>query len=325
MPGNYISRDIIEKIKQLDLLSYKLKYEPYDLIRCGSSFSLKSHDSLKISNGKWCWHSRGIGGRSALDYLIKVKGMSFLDAAKYLINCALNCPTVNESPHELFSSGEQKRFVLPEKNVNNNRAINYLLSRKIFRSVIDFFIGKGMIYEDAKHHNIVFVGYDRAGCAVHASIRSTGNKRLIYDIEGSDKRYAFSYSAGKEKTVHVFEGAIDALSYITLMELFKKNWKDGNYLSLDGVSGADFSDKNNIKIPKSLEKYLEIHPDIREIILHLDNDFAGQKASEKIKIILQKDYKVVNAVLLEGKDVNEFLIRIFEKIQKKNQELLQKN
>ncbi len=35
--------------------------------------------SLKISNGKWIWWSRGIGGRSALDYLIKVKGYSFLE------------------------------------------------------------------------------------------------------------------------------------------------------------------------------------------------------------------------------------------------------
>ena len=33
---------------------------------------------LKISNGKWCWNSRGIGGRTALDYLIKVRGMDFV-------------------------------------------------------------------------------------------------------------------------------------------------------------------------------------------------------------------------------------------------------
>jgi len=43
-------------------------------------YCLRSHDSLKISNGKWHWFSRGIGGRSALDYLIKVEGIPFMDA-----------------------------------------------------------------------------------------------------------------------------------------------------------------------------------------------------------------------------------------------------
>ena len=37
-------------------------------------------DSLRFSNGKWCWFSRGSGGYSALDYLIKVNGYSFLEA-----------------------------------------------------------------------------------------------------------------------------------------------------------------------------------------------------------------------------------------------------
>ena len=38
------------------------------------------HDSLKISNGKWYWWSRGFGGYSALDYLIKVKEYDFVEA-----------------------------------------------------------------------------------------------------------------------------------------------------------------------------------------------------------------------------------------------------
>lgn len=46
---------------------------------------LKSHDSLKLSNGKWMWHSRGIGGKTALDFLIKVRGFSFIEAVQILI------------------------------------------------------------------------------------------------------------------------------------------------------------------------------------------------------------------------------------------------
>ena len=46
----------------------------------GNVYCTKTHDSLRISNGKWCWFSRGIGGASALDYLIKVNGYSFMEA-----------------------------------------------------------------------------------------------------------------------------------------------------------------------------------------------------------------------------------------------------
>ena len=42
------------------------------------------HDSLKISNGKWFWWSQGFGGYSALDYLIKVRNYSFMEAVEIL-------------------------------------------------------------------------------------------------------------------------------------------------------------------------------------------------------------------------------------------------
>lgn len=74
----YIDPQVILQAKQMDLLTYLQSYEPQELVHSSNSvYCTRTHDSLKISNGKWCWHSRGIGGRSALDYLIKVNGMSF--------------------------------------------------------------------------------------------------------------------------------------------------------------------------------------------------------------------------------------------------------
>ena len=67
----------------MDLLTYLKNYEPYELVHfSGNTYTTRTHDSLKISNGKWMWWSRGIGGRSALDYLIKVKDYSFLEAVE---------------------------------------------------------------------------------------------------------------------------------------------------------------------------------------------------------------------------------------------------
>ena len=69
----YIAAEDVAKAKEMDLLTYLRNYEPQELVHVsGNTYCTREHDSLRISNGKWCWFSQGIGGRSALDYLIKV-------------------------------------------------------------------------------------------------------------------------------------------------------------------------------------------------------------------------------------------------------------
>ena len=64
----YINADDILAARQIDLLSYLQTYEPGELVHLqGNTYCTREHDSLKISNGKWHWFSRGIGGRTALD------------------------------------------------------------------------------------------------------------------------------------------------------------------------------------------------------------------------------------------------------------------
>ena len=75
----YIAPEVITEAKRMDLLTYLREYEPGELVKFSSNtYTTRTHDSLKISNGKWMWWSRGIGGKSALDYLIKVRGMDFV-------------------------------------------------------------------------------------------------------------------------------------------------------------------------------------------------------------------------------------------------------
>lgn len=76
---SYIAPEVVTEAKRMDLLTYLRTYEPGQLVRVsGNTYCTREHDSLKISNGKWMWWSRGIGGRTALDYLIKVKELSFI-------------------------------------------------------------------------------------------------------------------------------------------------------------------------------------------------------------------------------------------------------
>lgn len=83
----FVNQDEIAAAREIDLLTYLQRYEPEELIRvAGDVYSTRTHDSLKISNGKWCWWSHGqMGGKTALDYLMKVRGMHFPDAVKQVL------------------------------------------------------------------------------------------------------------------------------------------------------------------------------------------------------------------------------------------------
>ena len=90
------TQDNIKNAKQMDLLTYLICHEPKELVHVsGSTYCTREHDSLKISNGKWYWFSRGIGGRSALDYLIKVKGIPFKEAVGMILGRAAEMPPVS--------------------------------------------------------------------------------------------------------------------------------------------------------------------------------------------------------------------------------------
>ena len=126
------------------------------------------------------------------------------------------------------------------------------------------------------------------------------------DCTGSKKQYSFRLTAENTGEVHLFECAIDLLSYATLMKLEGKNWRQFNLISLAGV----YSPKQNIgdsKVPVAVRKLLEKDKSIKRIILHLDNDIAGRKATKALQTILTDKYEVVDDPPKCGKDVNDFL------------------
>ena len=60
----YIPPQVVQEVKRIDLLTYLKNYEPYELVHfSGNTYTTRTHDSLKISNGKWMWWSRGIFNR----------------------------------------------------------------------------------------------------------------------------------------------------------------------------------------------------------------------------------------------------------------------
>ena len=304
--NRYVQFDpaVIEQARQIDLLSYLQRYEPGNLKRvAGNVYCTREHDSLKISNGKWYWWSRGFGGFSALDYLMKVRELGFVEAVQTLTGDMGDW----KPPPPAVKRDEPKVLLLPPRNKDSDRVLQYLFGRGIDYAIVQDCIADGTIYESADYHNAVFIGKDESGNPKYAACRGTMGS-FKRDASGSDKRYSFRLLAREPtSTVHLFEAAIDVLSYATYLKCEGKDYKAANLLSLSGV----YQPKKELaesRIPIALTTFLNAHPQIKTIYLHLDNDKAGRLCTAALQELLQKDYKIVDAPPPVGKDVNDFLM-----------------
>ena len=296
----YYPPEVVAKAKEIDLLTYLKNSDPEELVHVSrGEYATKTHDSLKISNGKWNWFSRGIGGKSALEYLIQVKELSFMEAMQKLVG-------QGEYHAPVFTNYEQKRktdtLILPQKSRDTSIVKRYLMSRGIDESIIQECIDNGLIYQQAIRNNVVFVGFDEYNNPRYAFIRGIGTTRFMHEVSGSDKEYSFKIESGYTDTIHLFESAIDLLSYATL----KERWYEDTLISLAGV----YKPKNDIypqKIPVAVNNYLKNNSQIKRIVLHFDNDSIGKHAAIFFQSVLGNEYEIIDEPPEKGKDFNEYL------------------
>lgn len=303
----FVTKQEIEQARQLDLLSYLQRYEPDELVKVAPDvYSTRSNDSLKISNGRWFRWSRGYGGVSALDYLLKVREMDFVSAVQLLNNSMGYIPP---PPVYTTKPPEKKPFLLPEANENNDRVFKYLTARGLSERTVKMFVDMGFVYED-RMHNCVFVGYDENNEAKYAMLRSSAfNSTFMREVEGSDKRYSFCLPLNRQKgnTLYVFESAIDCLSFIDMQCMKNGTERPENYLSLSGV----YQPRENAEdtpLPLALAQYLKTYPDTEKIRLCLDRDDAGIRAAQTLLNQLRGKYDITYMPPLYGKDYNDMLM-----------------
>jgi len=296
--GSLTHNDIVQA-RQMDLLTYLRSSEPSELVHVsGETYALRSHDSLRISNGMWYWFSHGIGGKSALDYLIKVQGYSFPRAVRAVLNLPeIDIPVAPPPPPR------PKSLLMPELNETTDAAASYLKSRGIHSVILDYCLRHRLILETKKYHNVLFVGCDSQGVPRQASLRGTQGT-YKGEATGSDKHFGFCIPA-REGTgdVHIFESAVDLLSYATL-ELFEgRDWQRDHLLSLSGV----YATQRRGAVPIGLDRFLGEHPEVDTVHLHLDNDDTGRRATESIAAGLAGRCSVLDEPPTFGKDVNDQL------------------
>lgn len=209
---------------------------------------------------------------------------------------------------------ESKKIELPEYNTDICEVRRYLKGRGISDTVIEYCHENKMLYEDAKYHNCVFLGYD-GNTPKYGAVRSTVSD-FKRDLTGSDKRFSFFIPAESEtQTVHLFESAIDLLSFASLEIRIKRNWRRDDLLSLAGVYKTD----KKQDIPLALRTYLERHTGTKAVYLHLDNDEVGRMATKQITEALSSQYTVIDQPPQSGKDFNDYLKNEIQKEKRKEQ------
>ena len=275
------TQEQIDRANQVNLEQF-LRSQGEELIKSGREYRWKNHDSLTVKGNKWFRHSQSKGGYP-IDFVMEFYDKTFPEAMQMLIG--------EEAIEIAAESTPKAELKLPLRCNSNERIIKYLTEeRKLPKDLVEDFIASGLIYEDAKHHNVVFVGTDANEIPRYAHCRGTADKFRM-DVTGSDKSYGFCYR-GKGTELYVFEAPIDLLSHIAL---YPAGWREHSYLSLGGVS------------PKALERFLSERKNIESIYIATDNDEAGNNAAEKLAELIPQEISVYR-FLPQAKDWNEDLI-----------------
>ena len=251
-------------------------------------------DSLRIRNRRtWTRYSTRQRG-DAITFLQEFCGKSFVEAVEFLLDYH---GKTRDSPAPRRTEPEERpHFALPIAWHDQRRVFAYLRGRGIAAQVIEGFIRAGLLYEDALHHNCVFVGRDRSGVPVFASKRSTNTVGKVFkgDVAGSDKSVAFRLPCDPAKDwIAVFEAPIDLMSFCTLHREVR-----GNAVALCGLSKG------------AMESYLAENPHLRHIVLCLDGDAPGRAAAAELRAEFERrGYRVTTLAPAHGKDWNEYLQR----------------
>lgn len=303
--------------KSTDLVEVARKIG-FTLVKKGRGYSTKEIDSLMIyDRSTWNRFSgrleNGISGGSQVDFLMAFCNMDRDEAVMWLLDFAGShernsiLPNTTTAKHTLKDKSQtdekDKKLILPQRAADDRRLYGYLIKKRgISRETVDYFINKQLIYESLINHNIIFLGKDKEGSNRSASQRGTFdylNTAFKGDVEGSDKIFGFHLSNIESTEISIFEGGIDLMSYYELLNDIKPL---EHLLALGMLHDAP------------LFRYLKDYPDIKTILLCLDNDQAGRDACQHIKEKYETlGYQIINhQAPKEYKDYNEFLLAVKE-------------
>lgn len=276
-------------------------------IRVGRKyFTLLEHDSVRINtfSNTFKRYSNGVWG-DALSFVMefgqersnKFKSVNY---SLYWLEKKMNIENTFDKNKTVLPEKEKVPLTLPERDNNCKRVFAYLIkTRMIDPEIVKVFVHRNILYQSKQGKNCVFVGY-HDNKAVYASERGTmPGKRYMREMEGNDYNYGVNFDNENADTLIVTESVIDMMSLMTLKMKLNFHLKH-SFLALGGVEKTE-----------CIFTYLKDQKNIKDVLICLDNDEAGKKATRRIIERLKKEYKHIKylPVYSEEKDWNETLIK----------------
>lgn len=280
-----------EQAHKTDLVSF-LRSQGEKLKRSGSEYEWKDGSQKATIRGNLWFHQYDRMGGDAVGFVRRFYNKDYPEAVEYLLG---GCGAALAVSHPIQK--EKGEFKLPPGNANMRRVYAYLLNRRgIDKGVLDTFIYHKMIYESAKYHNAVFVGYDKDGIPRHANMRGTGQGSTFKgNAPNAKPEYSFHWM-GKSGKIYLFEAPIDMLSFLSM---HRSGWREHSYAAACCVSD------------RVLFQCMKDQPVIRKVYLCLDNDAPGQEASSRIREKLLEQGIQPEILVPDHKDWNEDLLCSF--------------
>ncbi|MDD3946250.1 MAG: toprim domain-containing protein [Clostridia bacterium] len=300
----------LDAVRNLPITDYAQKCG-YTLVHKGARYvSLKEHDSVMIDvqlNRFWrnsvCGNGSSRGHGSIIDFAMEFCGYDLSQAISelsrtYGVDSERPAPVVVSKPVLVSPKREVGDIKFPRRAKKNVAAFQYLRGRGVSDSVIRYFVGSDMLYQD-ENDNCVFVSPSRR----FACLRGTSEKRFMLDIVGCDYGECFFLKGNPNPSglrLYVTESVIDLMSLVSHMEATDKAVWNYSYLALSGTNKIDclFRWVDELSAQAPLTVYLA-----------LDNDPAGIAACEAAETRLDERESVCCERMLppSGKDWNEHI------------------
>lgn len=271
-PKNYTEEEL-NAAKSSDIRDLAHSFG-FSLKRVGRFYQIDKKPWLMIfpSTNSWKnYHNDGYSrnGGSTIDFVLEFGNASNVPEAVHMINDVQNnfipreqkkwdVPLYDDTPTE---------FILPEKAKSYSNLYAYLIkTRGLSVDVVNYFVKDvKLLYQDAEHRNIVFLGKDKDGNVRYANKRGTydyNGKKYRGDVPGSDKiHYGVNIVKKESSVLKVFEATIDAMSYMDITGDY-----ESNILVLSSISDGP------------LEQFLQDYSHVRQIDFCLDNDAPAHES-----------------------------------------------
>ena len=282
-----VSREQIAKARRADLFAFLRSRHPNRFVRTPKNLFLKENQSLVIHIGFSSYKDYAtMETGNSIDFLTGYLGYSFQDAVIALSGYGL-CKSVPD-PQRKESRITKGGIELPRAApLPHSRMYAFLVSRGIPKVTIDNLAANGLVYQEARMNNIVFINREKDYCELRGTYTYAAKAFHGCRKSRSDCFWYFLIGEKKPQVAYVTEAAIDAISLFLIQ---KRNHVDTSrtvYISIGGVA-------NDATINR-------ISNGIRTV-LAVDNDSAGE--------LCRKRHSDLESIIPTYKDWNEDLQKL---------------